>query len=133
MVLNPALELVSVEVDSLCSGDTVFVDVLDVGNVTSYTWSPNQVITDNSIREPGFFPPLTQEYFLETINYCYLDRDTVTIGASLNILTDAISENAGGEISNSFGSYGTRKHTVKFTTGKINEHLEVSGRFSNIH
>jgi iron complex outermembrane receptor protein len=54
-------------------------------------------------------------------------------GASLNILTDAISENAGGEISNSFGSYGTRKHTVKFTTGEINEHLEVSGRFSNIH
>ena len=54
-------------------------------------------------------------------------------GASLNILTDAISENAGGEISNSFGSYGTRKHTVKFTAGKINEHLEVSGRFSNIH
>ena len=54
-------------------------------------------------------------------------------GASLNILTDAISEHAGGEISNSFGSYGTRKHTVKFTTGKINEHLEVSGRFSNIH
>jgi iron complex outermembrane receptor protein len=54
-------------------------------------------------------------------------------GASLNILTDANSENAGGEISNSFGSYGTRKHTVKFTTGKINEHLEVSGRFSNIH
>ena len=54
-------------------------------------------------------------------------------GASLNILTDAISENAGGEISNSFGSYGTRKHTVKFTTGKINEYLEVSGRFSNIH
>ena len=54
-------------------------------------------------------------------------------GASLNILTDAVSENAGGEISNSFGSYGTRKHTVKFTTGKINEHLEVSGRLSNIH
>ena len=54
-------------------------------------------------------------------------------GASLNILTDAVSEHAGGEISNSFGSYGTRKHTVKFTTGKINEHLEVSGRLSNIH
>ncbi len=54
-------------------------------------------------------------------------------GASLNILTDAVSEKAGGEIANSFGSFGTRKHTVKFTTGKINEHLEVSGRFSNIH
>jgi len=54
-------------------------------------------------------------------------------GASLNILTDAISEEAGGEISNSFGSFGTRKHTVKFTTGKLNNHFEVSGRFSNIY
>ncbi len=54
-------------------------------------------------------------------------------GASLNILTDAISEKAGGEISNSFGSYGTRKHTVKFTTGKLNDHIEVSGRFSKIY
>ena len=54
-------------------------------------------------------------------------------GASLNILTDAVSENAGGEIANSFGSYGTRKHTVKFTTGKLNEHFELSGRLSNIY
>ena len=54
-------------------------------------------------------------------------------GASLNILTDAVSEEAGGEISNSFGSFGTRKHTVKFTTGKINEHFEFAGRLSNIY
>ncbi len=54
-------------------------------------------------------------------------------GASLNILTDAISEEAGGEISNSFGSFGTRKHTTKFTTGKINEHFEFAGRLSNVH
>ena len=54
-------------------------------------------------------------------------------GASLNVLTDAVSENAGGEISNSFGSYGTRKHTVKFTTGKLNEHFEFAGRLSNIY
>ncbi len=59
-------------------------------------------------------------------------------GASLNILTDAISENAGGEISNSFGSFGTRKHTVKFTTGKLwgteqNQSVEISGRLSNIY
>ncbi|SDS43306.1 iron complex outermembrane recepter protein [Polaribacter sp. KT25b] len=54
-------------------------------------------------------------------------------GASLNILTDAISEEAGGEISNSFGSYGTRKHTVKFTTGKVNDHFEFAGRLSNIY
>ncbi|MBL4604209.1 MAG: TonB-dependent receptor [Flavobacteriaceae bacterium] len=54
-------------------------------------------------------------------------------GASLNILTDAIAEEAGGEISNSFGSFGTRKHTVKFTSGKLNDHLEISGRLSNIY
>ena len=54
-------------------------------------------------------------------------------GASLNILTDAVSKEAGGEISNSFGSYGTRKHNVKFTTGKVNEHFEFAGRLSNIH
>ncbi|WP_028887277.1 TonB-dependent receptor [Tenacibaculum ovolyticum] len=54
-------------------------------------------------------------------------------GASLNILTDAVAEKAGGEISNSFGSYGTRKHTVKFTTGKVNKHFEFAGRLSNIY
>jgi iron complex outermembrane receptor protein len=53
-------------------------------------------------------------------------------GASLNILTDAISEESFGEISNSFGSFGTRKHTVKFSTGKIDDHIEVAGRLSNI-
>lgn len=54
-------------------------------------------------------------------------------GASLNILTDAVSEEAFGEISNSFGSFGTRKHTVKFSTGKINDHIEIAGRLSDIY
>ena len=53
-------------------------------------------------------------------------------GASINILTDAISENAFSEISNSVGSYNTRKHTVKFSTGKINNSFEFSGRLSKI-
>ena len=54
-------------------------------------------------------------------------------GASLNILTDAISEHSGGEIANSLGSFGTRKHSVKFTTGLINEHFEFAGRLSKIY
>jgi len=58
-------------------------------------------------------------------------------GASLNLLTDVSSEEASGEISNSFGSYNTRKHTVKLSTGAIwdaerNRSIEVSGRFSKI-
>ncbi len=53
-------------------------------------------------------------------------------GASLNILTDAISDDAYGEISNTFGSFNTRKHTVKFSTGMIDDHIEIAGRFSKI-
>ena len=54
-------------------------------------------------------------------------------GASLNILTDAFAKEASGEISNSFGSFGTRKHTVKLSTGILNNHFEISGRFSKIY
>ena len=53
-------------------------------------------------------------------------------GASINVLTDAISDEASGEISNSFGSFNTRKHTVKFSTGLMNNHFEIAGRLSNI-
>jgi iron complex outermembrane receptor protein len=53
-------------------------------------------------------------------------------GASINVLTDAVSKDASGEISNSFGSFNTRKHTVKFSTGLMNDHFEIAGRLSNI-
>ncbi|HLT34339.1 MAG TPA: TonB-dependent receptor, partial [Aquaticitalea sp.] len=53
-------------------------------------------------------------------------------GASINVLTDAVSTDANAEISNSFGSYNTRKHTVKFSTGLLNDHVEIAGRLSNI-
>ncbi|MDO7170979.1 TonB-dependent receptor [Mariniflexile sp. AS56] len=54
-------------------------------------------------------------------------------GASINILTDAVSYEANAEISNAFGSYNTRKHNVKFSTGLINDHFELSGRLSQIN
>ena len=53
-------------------------------------------------------------------------------GASLNVLTDAFQKKAGGEISNSFGSYNSRKHTVKFSSGLIDDRFEIAGRLSNI-
>lgn len=58
---------------------------------------------------------------------------SAAFGASLNVLTDAVSENSFAEISNSIGSYNTKKHTVKFSTGKINEHIEIAGRLSKIY
>lgn len=53
-------------------------------------------------------------------------------GASLNMLTDNFAKESAGEISNSFGSFNTRKHTVKFSTGLMNDHFEIAGRLSAI-
>jgi iron complex outermembrane receptor protein len=53
-------------------------------------------------------------------------------GASLNMLTDNFSRESSGEISNSFGSFNSRKHTVKFSTGLMNNQFEIAGRFSKI-
>jgi iron complex outermembrane receptor protein len=54
-------------------------------------------------------------------------------GASLNLLTDSFSKKANGEVSNSFGSFNSRKHTVKFSTGLLNDHFELAGRVSKIN
>ena len=53
-------------------------------------------------------------------------------GASLNILTDAVTDEAFASTSHSFGSFNTRRHNVKFSTGLLNEHIEISGRLSQI-
>ncbi len=53
-------------------------------------------------------------------------------GASVNILTDNYSEEAFAQISNSFGSFNSRKHTVRFGTGLLNDHFAFSGRLSRI-
>lgn len=53
-------------------------------------------------------------------------------GASLNLLTDSYSKKGTGEIANSFGSFNARKHTVKFSTGLMNDRFEIAGRLSQI-
>ena len=53
-------------------------------------------------------------------------------GASINILTDKISEKSFFESSNSIGSFNTFKNTFRFSTGLINDVFEFSGRLSKI-
>ena len=53
-------------------------------------------------------------------------------GASLNLLTDAISDVGYAQISSSIGSFNTVKNNVKFSTGLLNDHIEFSGRLSRI-
>jgi len=55
-----------------------------------------------------------------------------SFGASLNIDTDRSSKEAFAQIANSYGSFDTRKHSVKFSTGILNDRVEISGRVSNI-
>lgn len=53
-------------------------------------------------------------------------------GASINLLTDEVSQNAFSEIANTVGSFNSLKHTLKFSTGLLNNHFEISGRLSKI-
>ncbi|GAB5398727.1 MAG: TonB-dependent receptor [Aureisphaera sp.] len=53
-------------------------------------------------------------------------------GASLNILSDGIQDEAFGQLSNSYGSFDTWKHTAKFSTGLLMDKVEIAGRFSKI-
>jgi iron complex outermembrane receptor protein len=54
-------------------------------------------------------------------------------GASLNMLTNSYSKQSFAEISNSAGSFNTRKSTVKFSSGLLDDHFELAGRLSNIN
>lgn len=54
-------------------------------------------------------------------------------GASLNVLTDGFSQDAYGQISTSLGSYNTLRNNLKFSTGLLNDRVEISGRLSKIN
>lgn len=53
-------------------------------------------------------------------------------GASLNLLTDGFSEDAYARISSSYGSFNTLRNNVKFSTGLLNDRMELAGRISRI-
>lgn len=53
-------------------------------------------------------------------------------GASLNILTEAVAPEAYASLAGSAGSFNTHKATLKFSTGLLSDHFEVSGRLSRI-
>ncbi len=54
-------------------------------------------------------------------------------GASLNLLTDGFSFDPYAQISSSLGSFNTLRNSIKFSTGLLNDHIEVAGRLSKIN
>ena len=53
-------------------------------------------------------------------------------GASLNLLTDAHRREGYANWAVSGGSFNTLRNTLKFSTGLLNDHFELSGRLSKI-
>jgi iron complex outermembrane recepter protein len=53
-------------------------------------------------------------------------------GATLNLSTNEFNNKPYAELNNSYGSFNTRKHTVKAGTGLINDHFTVDARLSHI-
>lgn len=97
----------------------------------------NGIPFNDSESQGSFFVNLPD--FTSSVQSLQLQRGVGTstngsgaFGASLNMLTDAVSEKSYGEFSNSIGSYNTRKHNVKFSTGLLSDHIEIAGRLSTI-
>ncbi|WP_160711934.1 TonB-dependent receptor [Chitinophaga solisilvae] len=77
--------------------------------------------------------------FASSVNSIELQRGVGTstngagaFGATLNLSTNEFREQAYGEISNSYGSFNSWKHTVKAGSGLINNHFTIDARLSKI-
>ena len=55
-----------------------------------------------------------------------------SFGASLNIQTDGVEKDAYAQIGTSYGSFNTWRHNAKFSTGLLQDRIEISGRLSKI-
>ena len=58
---------------------------------------------------------------------------SAAFGASLNVETSGIQQNAFSSFSSSLGSFNTFKNTFQFSTGMLNDHFSFSGRLSKIN
>jgi len=57
---------------------------------------------------------------------------TGAFGASINLQTDKINQEAYAQIQTAYGSFNTQKYSIKGSTGLLNNHFEFTGRFSKI-
>ncbi len=53
-------------------------------------------------------------------------------GATINLSTNTLNENAYAEINNSFGSFNSWKNTISLGSGLLNDHFTIDARLSNI-
>jgi len=114
------------------------VTTSDAGAGIGYTGITINGIPYNDAESQGTFW-VNMPDFASSVQSLQLQRGVGTstngagaFGASLNLLTDAVAEDAYGQISSSIGSFNTLRNNVKFSTGLLNDHVELSGRLSRI-
>ena len=125
------------------------VTTTDAGNGIGYTYmrvrgadgsrinvTLNGVPFNDSESQGTFFVNLPD--FASSLESVQLQRGVGTstngagaFGASLNLQTKSFQEKAYAEISNSVGSFASRKHTLTFGTG-LHNNFEINARISNI-
>ena len=125
------------------------VTTTDAGNGIGYTYmrvrgadgsrinvTLNGVPFNDSESQGTFFVNLPD--FASSLESVQLQRGVGTstngagaFGASLNLQTKSFQEKAYAEISNSVGSFASRKHTLTFGTG-LHNNFEMNARISNI-
>lgn len=125
------------------------VTTTDAGNGVGYTYmrvrgsdgsrinvTLNGVPFNDSESQGTFFVNLPD--FASSLESVQLQRGVGTstngagaFGASLNMQTKSFQEKAYAEVSNSIGSFATRKHTLAFGTG-LHNNFEMNARISNI-
>ena len=138
------------DIPILMSYEPAVVSTSDAGNGVGYTSirvrgsdATRVNVTLNGIpyndqESQGTFWVNLQD-FSSSVDQIQLQRGVGTstngsgaFGASMNISTQTVQDSAQASISNSYGSFNTRKHNVQFSTGLLNDHFEVAGRLSNI-
>lgn len=106
-------------------------------DITRINVTANGIPINDAESQGTFFVNMPD--FASSVSSIQLQRGVGTstngagaFGASLNLSTNDFRDKAYGEISNSYGSFNSWKHTVKAGTGLINGHFTVDARLSKI-
>lgn len=106
-------------------------------DITRINVTANGIPINDAESQGTFFVNMPD--FASSVSSIQLQRGVGTstngagaFGASLNLSTNDFRDKAYGEISNSYGSFNSWKHTVKAGSGLINDHFTIDARLSRI-
>ncbi|HVI45018.1 MAG TPA: TonB-dependent receptor, partial [Chitinophaga sp.] len=106
-------------------------------DITRINVTVNGIPINDAESQGTFFVNMPD--FASSVNSIQLQRGVGTstnggsaFGATLNLSTNEFNEKAYGEVSSSFGSFNSWKHTVKAGSGLINNHFTIDARLSKI-